>query len=75
MTKGEKLEYAIEKECCKLSLVEWYEQMGVYTHEVIGWLQINESTKIAVYKKMPNRFHRMMAKLLLGWVYEEGRDG
>lgn len=47
------------------------EQMGVYTNEVIGWLQINESTKIAVYKKMPNRFHRMMAKLLLGWVYGE----
>ena len=49
--------------------------MGVYTHEVIGWLQINESTKIAVYKKMPNRFHKLMAKLLLGWVYEEGSNG
>ena len=37
----------------------------------IGRLKINENFEITIYGKMPNRFHRMMARLLLGWRYTE----
>lgn len=37
----------------------------------VGTLKINENFNIVLYKKMPNRFHRFMAKILLGWIYEE----
>ena len=40
----------------------------------IGTLKINESFVIPVYDKMPNRFHRMMAKILLGWKYNEVKE-
>lgn len=35
----------------------------------VGTLKINESLSIAVYKKLPNRFHRLMTRILLGWIY------
>lgn len=41
----------------------------------IGTLKVNESFVISVYTKMPNRFHRMMAKILLGWEYKEMKNG
>lgn len=37
----------------------------------VGTLKVNNSLRIAVYDKLPCRFHRWMAKLLLGWIYEE----
>lgn len=37
----------------------------------VGELKINENLTIQVYGKMPNRFHRWMAKVLLGWVYTD----
>lgn len=40
-----------------------------------GTLEINENFHIAIYGKMPNRFRRFMARLLLGWKYTEVRDG
>lgn len=51
-----------------------------YTGFSIGWdkpigiLKINESFTINIYKKLPNRFHRFMARLLLGWKYEVVKD-
>lgn len=40
-------------------------------NEPIGVLKINEGLEVYFYKKMPNRFHRWMARVLLGWVYED----
>lgn len=40
-------------------------------NEPVGVLKCNESFMVYVYGKMPNRFHRWMARLLLGWVYED----
>lgn len=40
----------------------------------VGLLKINESMSVAIYKKMPSRFHRWMAKVLLGWEYTEVKD-
>lgn len=37
--------------------------------KAVGTLKINESFSISVYKKLPNCFHRLMAKILLGWEY------
>lgn len=34
--------------------------------EPVGWWKIGYGTSFAVYKK-PNRFHRFMTTLLLGW--------
>lgn len=42
--------------------------------EAVGMLKINNSVKIAVYDKLPCRFHRWMAKLLLGWEYTENKE-
>lgn len=41
------------------------------TDNPVGWLCISDNYKIAIFGKLPNRFHRLMAKLLLGWRYEE----
>lgn len=38
-----------------------------------GTLEINENFHIAIYGKMPNRIHRYMAWLLLGWRYRDGK--
>lgn len=46
-------------------------QINPWFKEAAGTLKINNSVKIAVYDKLPCRFHRWMAKLLLGWEYEE----
>lgn len=35
----------------------------------VGTLKINESFTISIYNKMPNIFHRLMARILLGWKY------
>ncbi len=35
----------------------------------VGSLKINESFTILIYNKMPNMFHRLMARILLGWKY------
>lgn len=37
----------------------------------IGTLKINENFSILLYDKLPNRFHRWMARVLLGWEYKE----
>lgn len=44
--------------------------MNLFLGNPVGWVRVNESTKIAIYRKMPNAFHRFMATLLLGWKYE-----
>lgn len=55
------------------------EDMGLFKATIgfpkpIGTLKINENFVIPVYDKMPNRFHRMMAKILLGWEYKEMKN-
>jgi len=42
--------------------------------KLIGTLKINKNIMFPVYDKMPNRFHRMMAKILLGWEYKEVKN-
>jgi hypothetical protein len=37
--------------------------------KAVGTLMINESFTISIYNKMPNMFHRLMARILLGWKY------
>lgn len=37
--------------------------------KAVGTLKINESFTISIYNKMPNIFHRLMARILLGWKY------
>ena len=39
-----------------------------------GYLKVNDSLRIAIYDKLPCRFHRWMAKVLLGWEYTEGGE-
>lgn len=34
-------------------------------------LKINDDVTIYLTNRPPNRFHRLMARLLLGWKYEE----
>lgn len=51
---------------------KFYTVGTIKPNQPIGVLKLNESFKVYVYKKMPNRFHRWMARVLLGWVYEEG---
>lgn len=36
-----------------------------------GTLKINDNFSVALYGKLPSRFHRFMAKILLGWIYTE----
>ena len=43
-------------------------------YKSVGRLKINESFTINLYGKLPNRFHRFMARLLLGWKYEVVKD-
>ena len=37
----------------------------------VGTVHITAEFVVFIYGKMPNRFHRWMAKMLLGWRYEE----
>lgn len=37
----------------------------------IGNLKINNNISFQLYDKLPCRFHRWMARILLGWKYEE----
>ena len=39
--------------------------------EPVGVLHITDNFAVHIYGKLPNRFHRWMAKLLLGWRYEK----
>lgn len=48
-------------------------QINPWFKEAAGELKINNSLRIAVYDKLPYRFHRWMAKLLLGWEYTENK--
>ena len=48
-------------------------QINLFFKEAAGELKINNSLRIAVYDKLPCRFHRWMAKLLLGWEYTENK--
>lgn len=36
--------------------------------QYVGYWRVNDYFYISVFKR-PNRFHRMMTKLLLGWVW------
>lgn len=49
-------------------------QINPFFKEAVGMLKINNSLRIAVYDKLPCRFHRWMAKLLLGWEYKESEE-
>lgn len=51
---------------------KFYTVGTIKPNEPVGVLKLNESLSVYVYKKMPNRFHRWMARVLLGWVYKEG---
>jgi len=42
--------------------------------EPVGYLKVNNSFRMSVYNKLPCRFHRWMAKLLLGWEYTENEE-
>ena len=42
MTKGEKLEYAIKKECCKFSLVEWCYEWEVTIDDFEEFLRLGK---------------------------------
>lgn len=42
MTKGERLEYAIAKECCKFSLVEWCDEWDVTVDEFEEFLRLGK---------------------------------
>lgn len=39
--------------------------------EPVGKLHITDNFGVVIYNKMPSRFHQWMAKILLGWKYEE----
>lgn len=49
----------------------YYTGCTIKPNEAVGVLKLNESLSVYVYRKMPNRFHRWMARVLLGWVYED----
>ena len=36
-----------------------------------GELKINEEFSVILYRKLPNKFHRFVARILLGWIYTE----
>ena len=40
----------------------------------VGALYITENFTVFIYGKMPNRIQRWMAKVLLGWKYEEYKE-
>ena len=50
------------------------DQISPLFKEPAGTLKINNSLRIPVYGKLPCRFHRWMAKVLLGWEYTEGGE-
>ena len=40
----------------------------------VGYLEINKNVSFTLYDKLPSRFHRWMAKVLLGWKYKEAKE-
>lgn len=54
MTKGEKLEYAIKKECCKFSLVEWCSKWRITIDEFEEFLRLGKEAFDAKYKEESN---------------------
>lgn len=51
-----------------------YKNVSMEYPKIYGTLEINEGFKVCLYRKLPNRFYRMMARILLGWKYEEYKD-
>ena len=47
--------------------------MNTYFDGCTGILKINDSVSIMCYGKLPNKFHRLMVRILLGWKYEEAQ--
>lgn len=47
------------------------EQISIDFPKPIGTLTIHEGFTVSIYTKMPNRFQRWMAKVLLGWIYTD----
>lgn len=44
MTKGETIEYAIEKECQKYSLVDWCEEWSITIDEFYRFLELGRTS-------------------------------
>jgi len=47
------------------------EHISIDFPKPVGTLTIHEGFTISIYTKLPNRFHRWVAKVLLGWIYTE----
>ena len=47
------------------------EHISIDFPKPIGMLTIHKGFAVSIYTKMPNRFHRWMAKVLLGWIYTD----
>lgn len=47
------------------------EHISIDFQKPIGTLTIHKGFVISIYTKLPNRFHRLMARILLGWIYTE----
>lgn len=47
------------------------EHISIDFPKPIGTLTIHEGFTVSIYTKMPNRFQRWMAKVLLGWIYTD----
>ena len=50
------------------------EHISIDFPKPIGTLTIHKGFTVSIYTKLPNRFHRWMAKILLGWTYTENRE-
>ena len=50
------------------------EHISIDFPKPIGTLTIHKGFNVAIYTKLPNRFHRWMAKILLGWTYTKSRE-
>ena len=50
------------------------EHISIDLPKPVGTLTIHKGFVISVYTKLPNRFHRLMARILLGWIYTEGGE-
>ena len=50
------------------------EHISIDFPKPIGTLTIHKGFTVSIYTKLPNRFHRWMAKILLGWTYTKNRE-
>ena len=53
---------------------EDFSNISIGFQKPIGSLKINNNVRFQLYDKLPCRFHRWMARILLGWTYEEYKD-